>query len=116
MRDAITHGFHIMSVATRREMAGEHELKVYTDYLVQTIRRPKRPLTFTDVYLPLVLAGTVVAEDVLLPNEKPLDRIHDLMKLYNKRAETERTPETEMAFLMAEDVTNFALRRYSDWM
>ena len=97
-------------------MASEHELKVYTDYLVQMIRRPKRPLTFSDVYLPLVLAGTVVAEDVLLPNEKPLDRIHDLMKLYNDRALTERTPETEMAFLMAEDVTNFALRRYSDWM
>ncbi|MEP6988965.1 MAG: hypothetical protein ABI970_25405, partial [Chloroflexota bacterium] len=86
MRDAITHGFHIMSVATRREMAGEHELKVYTDYLVQTIRRPKRPLTFTDIYLPLVLAGTVVAEDVPVPNEKPLDRVHDLIKLYNKRA------------------------------
>jgi hypothetical protein len=38
------------------------------------------------------------------------------MKVYNRRAETERKPETEMAFLMAEDVTNFALRRYSDWM
>ena len=116
MRDAITHGFHIMSEATRREMASEHELRVYTDYLVQMIRRPKRALTFSDVYLPLVLAGTVVSEDVPLPNEKPLDRIHDLMNVYNKRAETERTPETEMAFLMAEDVTNFALRRYSDWM
>jgi hypothetical protein len=116
MRDAITHGFHIISVATRREMASEHELKVYTDYLVQMIRHPKRPLTFSDVYLPLVLAGTVVTEDVPLPDEKPLDRIHDLMNLYNKRAETERTPETEMVFLMAEDVTNFALRRYSDWM
>jgi hypothetical protein len=116
MRDAITHGFHIMSVATRREMASEHELKVYTDYLVQTIRRSKRPLTFTDVYLPMVLAGTVVAEDVFLPNEKPLDRCHDLIKLYTERAATERNPETETAFLMAEDVTNFALRRYSDWM
>ena len=116
LRDAITHGFHIMSEATRREMASEHELKIYTDYLVQVIRRPKQPLTFSQVYVPLVLAGTVVSEDVPLPNEKPLDRVHDLMKVYNKRAETERTPETEMSFLMAEDVTNFALRRYSDWM
>jgi hypothetical protein len=116
MRDAITHGFHIISVATRREMASEHELKVYTDYLVQMIRHPKRPLTFSDVYLPLVLAGTVVAEDAMLPNEKPLDRIHDLLKLYNQRAETERKPETEAAFAMVEEVTNFALRRYSDWM
>jgi hypothetical protein len=116
MRDAITHGFHIMSVATRRDMAGEHELRVYTDYLVQMIRRPKRPLTFSDIYLPLVLAGTVVTEDVPLPNEKPLDRIHDLLKLYHQRAETERKPETESAFLMVEEVTNFALRRYSDWM
>jgi len=116
LRDAITHGFHIMSVATRREMASEHELKVYTDYLVQIIRRPKQPLSFSHVYVPLVLAGTVVSEDVPLPNEKPLDRVHDLMNVYNKRAETERTPETEMSFLMAEDVTNFALRRYSEWM
>ncbi len=116
LRDAIIHGFHIMSVATRREMATEHELRVYTDYLVQIVRHPRRPLTFSDVYIPLVLAGSVVSEDVSLPNEKPLDRMHDLINCYNRRAETERKPETEMAFLMAEDVTNFALRRYSDWM
>lgn len=116
LRDAIVHGFHIMSVATRRELGTEHELRVYTDYLVEIVRHPKRPLTFSDVYIPLVLAGVVVSEDVALPNEKPLERIHDLMKVYNRRSETERTPETEMAFLMAEDVTNFALRRYSDWM
>ncbi len=116
LRDAIVHGFHIMSVATRRELGSEHELRVYTDYLVQIVRHPKRPLTFSDVYIPLVLAGVVVSEDVALPNEKPLERIHDLMKVYNRRAETERNDVTEMAFLMAEDVTNFALRRYSEWM
>ncbi len=116
LRDAITHGFHIMSVASRREMASEHELRVYTDYLVQTIRRPKRALTFSDVYLPLVLAGTVVSEDIPLPNEKPLDRIHDLIKVYNRRAETEQKEDTQLAFQMTEEVTNFALRRYSEWM
>jgi len=57
-----------------------------------------------------------VAEDVFLPDEKPLDRVHDLLKVYEKRLETERTPETESAFQMVEEVTNFALRRYSDWM
>lgn len=116
LRDAITHGFHIISVASRRDMAGEHELRVYTDYLVQTIRHPRRVLTFNDVYLPLVLAGTVVAEDIPLPNEKPLDRIHDLINAYNHRSTNERKDDTQLAFQMAEDVTNFALRRYSDWM
>ncbi len=116
LRDAIVHGFHIMSVATRRDLAGEHEVRVYTDYLVQKVRRPKKPLIFSDIYLPLVLAGMVVAEDVPLPNEKPLDRVHELMKLYNERALSERNEQTESAFLITEDVSNFALRRYSEWM
>lgn len=116
VRDALVHGFHIMSVATQRQLGNEHDIRVYTDYLWQQLRRGNHPMTFADIYLPLVLAGMVVSEDVFLPNEQPLERVHDLMKLYNKRAETERNEQTEEAFLIAEDVSNFALRRYSDWM
>lgn len=116
LRDALVHGFHIMSVATKRQLGSEHDIRVYTDYLAQQLRRANHPMTFSDIYLPLVLAGMVVAEDVPLPNEKPLERTHDLMKLYTKRAETERNEQTEAAFLITEDVSNFALRRYSDWM
>ncbi len=117
LRDALVHGFHIMSVATQRQLGTNYDIRIFTDYLAQQLRRVNHPLTFTDVYLPLVLAGMVVADDVPLPNEPPLlERIHTLMKLYNARAQTERNAETELAFLMAEDVSNFALRRYSDWM
>ena len=116
LRDAITHGFHIISVATRRELGSEQELRTYTDYLAAKLRNPKQPLNFADLYLPLILAGTVVAEDIALPGEKTLDRAHDVINLFRRRSETDRNSDTELAFLMAEDVTNFALRRYSDWM
>ena len=117
LRDAVVHGFHIMSVATQRRLGTEYDIRLYTDYLAQQLRRANEDVTFAEIYLPLVLAGMVVAEDVPLPNEPPLlERIHVLMKVYNARAESERNPQTETAFLIAEDVSNFALRRYSDWM
>lgn len=49
LRDGIVHGFRMVSLAAERELGSESELREYTDHVVQTLRRPKRPLTFGDV-------------------------------------------------------------------
>lgn len=62
-----------------------------------------------------MLGGVAVAEDVRLPNEKPLDMLHKLMAVYRSRAESERTADDELVFQLTDDVTNWAVRRYKDW-
>lgn len=115
MRDGIVHGFRMISLATNRELGGDSELNQYSEHVVQSLRRPKRPLTFSDVYLPLVLGGVTVAEDVRLPDEDPLKMLHKLIAIYKGRTDEERTADSELVFKLADEVTNWAVRRYKDW-
>lgn len=115
LRDAITHGFRLISLASSRELGGEAELREYTSYLSDMLRRPNRPLSFSDIYLPLVLGGVAIAEEIRLPNETPLDKLHELMGVLQTRTEKERNPDNELVFAIADDVTNWAVRRYKDW-
>ncbi|MEZ4669792.1 MAG: hypothetical protein R3E39_17950 [Anaerolineae bacterium] len=116
LRDGIIHGFRMVSLAAEREVGSESELREYADHVVQTLRRPKHPLNFSEIYLPLVLGGVTVAEDVRLPEEKPLDPLHKLIDVYKSRAEAERTPDNELIFQLTDEVLNWAVRRYKDWM
>lgn len=116
LRDAITHGFRLISTATRRDMGSTDELLKYTDYLIRTLRRPRQRLTIRDLYMPLVLGGVIVSEQVHLPKDEPLRRLHDLTTLLDKRETSERTEQNAFVFQVADDVTDWASRPYRDWM
>lgn len=116
LRDAITHGFRQISAVTRRDMGSTDELLTYTDYLVRTLRRPRQRLSVRDLYMPLVLGGVIVSQQVHLPNDEPLRRLHDLTKLLNERETSERTEQNAFVFQVADDVTDWASRPYRDWM
>ncbi len=116
LRDAIEHGFRLVSAATRRQLGTPDELRKYTQFLLKNLHHPQKQLTFDTLYVPLVLGGVVISEDIPLPKEAPLDILHKLMALYSERAKTERNPQTERAFQLADETTNWAVRRYSEWM
>jgi hypothetical protein len=116
LRDAITHGFRQISAATRRDMGSTDELLKYTDYLVRTLRRPRQRLSIRDVYMPLVLGGVIVSQQVHLPKDEPLRRLHDLTKLLDERQSSEQTEQNAFVFQVADEVTDWASRPYRDWM
>lgn len=116
LRDAITHGFKMIHLATKRQLGSANELHAYTDFLIQSLRQPRQRLAFRDVYLPLILGGVSVADDTrLATTDSPLDAIGQLTKVFRARGERERTRENELIFHMCEEVTDWAALRYRFW-
>jgi hypothetical protein len=72
LRDAITHGIMMMYAVTGQELGTRDDAFTYTEFLIELLRKPNRPLTFSDVYLPLVIGGILVANDVVMTGEEPL--------------------------------------------
>jgi hypothetical protein len=117
LRDAVTHGFKMIHLATKHQLGSASELHTYTEYLVQNLRRPRQRLTFRDVYVPLILGGVTVADDTRLGStDSPLDAIGELTKVFRSRAEHERKSDNELIFQMCEEVTDWAALRYRFWL
>jgi hypothetical protein len=115
LRDAITHGIHMLYAVTGQELGTREEARIYTEYLVNLFRQTKQPILFSDVYLPLVIGGILVANDIVMPGEEPLRSFQQMHDVLLKRQE-ERNVENDMIFNMTEQAMAWALRRYSEWM
>jgi hypothetical protein len=68
-------------------------------------------MTFADVYLPLVLAGAAIFDDVLLPDENVKELLGQLESLREERAE-EHTEANAALFDMLRDIHDKAVRKY----
>ena len=68
-------------------------------------------MTFADVYLPLVLAGAAIFDDVLLPDENVKELLGQLESLREERAE-EHTEANAALFDMLRDVHDKAVIKY----
>jgi hypothetical protein len=116
LRDAITHGFKMIHLATKHQLGSANELHTYSEYLVQNLRHPRQRLMFRDIYVPLILGGVTVADDTrLATSDSPLDAIGQLTKVFRSRAERERTRDNQLIFQMCEEVTDWAALRYRFW-
>ena len=68
-------------------------------------------MTFADVYLPLVLAGAALFDEVLLPDENVKELMGQLEGLREERAD-ERTPANAALFDMLRDIHDKAVLKY----
>jgi hypothetical protein len=114
LRDAITHGINMLYAVTKQRLGTRDEAHIYTDYLIQLFGKSDQPLTFSDVYLPMVIGGILVANDVVLPEEETLQSFQKLHEIFKLR-EPEHNEDNDLVFQMAEKSAAWALRRYRDW-
>jgi hypothetical protein len=68
-------------------------------------------MTFADIYLPLVLAGAAIFDDVLLPDENVKELLEQLEGLREERAD-EYTEANAALFDMLRDIYDKSLRKY----
>jgi hypothetical protein len=66
------------------------------------------------VYLPLVIGGILVANDVVMEGEEPLWSFQKLHEAILMR-QAERSEENDLVFQLTEQSIAWALRRYRDW-
>jgi hypothetical protein len=115
VRDGIEHGFQVLRPITASVLGEPGEIRLYSDYFIQLLDRRRAGLTFTELYIPLVLAGVVVSRNGISPRQHH----HDLLVRMTELNESRWSPDDEDQQLAAEiagEVLHWSLRQYTHWM
>lgn len=110
LRDALLFGFDVIENATGENLGTAEEKAGYADAFEEKFKQ-KRALDFSYVYVPLVLAGIIIYDRVLMPEER-LGDVLDQMKQMLDARENEFTEENEAIFKLADRIVTQALRKY----
>lgn len=108
--DAMMLGFQLVDDATGDPLGTPEEMTAYADKLLNKIAR-QQALTFGDVYMPLVTAGIIAYEYVLLPEEKLSAVLNEMIDLLEQR-QNELNDENELIFEIADQILTQSLRKY----
>ncbi len=111
LRDAVRLAFRAIIAVTGADLGTEDDMREYSERLISLIVKPSQPLTFSDVYLPLVIGGIIFADRVIAPDERVGDRLVEMETVLQERAD-ERSEDNELVFELAERVLDQALQKY----
>ena len=116
LHDGILHGFELVHHEIDYSLGSQEDAAAYARRFVNTLRDKSGQFTFEDVYLPLILGGILVDVHVLLPNERPDYRLHDIHELI-RRQRPPGGPETERILIhsVSLKVCKTALQRFTHW-
>lgn len=110
LHDTLLYAMHAVEAAAGIELGTDDELeKAAEDWMTKL--QDGGPLTFADVYLPLVVAGIALHDDIVLPEENIKTLQVEIQRLLSNRAE-ERTEDNAALFEITRDVTQKALFKY----
>jgi hypothetical protein len=107
--DGVMHGFNIIERTTGDELGSDEEKEHYAQQIIQKLRRGG--LTFTDVYMPLMMGGVLVYDQVLSEDEKLAEVLRDLRDILEDRRD-ERSEENSDIFDMTQRIVDQALKKY----
>lgn len=110
LRDAIALSFTLVEVATGEDVGTEQEMRLYADRLIESLAS-KSGLDFVHAYMPLVLGGIIVNEQL---KTEDINFIHLMREqwalLDQRRAETGASGEAVIE--IAEQLIERALQSY----
>lgn len=84
--DAATFAFEILSEATGENFGTPDEINEYADGLTESLRGFGAPLDMVQGYLPLILGGLILNDEVVMPKEKAQDTIGVFKKAVAQRS------------------------------
>ncbi|HUN05630.1 MAG TPA: hypothetical protein PLQ56_03495 [Aggregatilineales bacterium] len=114
IRDAVRVGFQSIKAASRRNLGTAAEIHIYSDYLVNRLNQQEKAIELVDLYLPLVLGGIVIADNIPLPDVKHFEKLKQIGHRVQDEA-FNRNADTALSFDVIDDVMEWALRRYTGW-
>ena len=108
--DAVGFAFKQVMSSTGENLGSEAEMRQYGEQLVHALA-DGGPLDFTRVYLPLVLGGVLVFDQIIMPDENLNDMLGEIAQLIYQR-DSERGDDNELVFNMARQLIDRALAKY----
>jgi hypothetical protein len=114
IRDAIDHSFQVLKPITSEMLVEADDIRVYSELFVEMIERKRSGLTFTEVYLPIALAGVVTSRVGTVTGETLHNLLVQLYDLSEKRWSPSNEDEQVVAGIVYA-VLEWALRQYTQW-
>jgi hypothetical protein len=87
LRDAVTYGFALVQQTTGESLGSPVEIAENAHTLVEMLEAG-RGLNFQRVYLPLIMAGVLVNDKLLMPGEQQDELVGDLVEVLTDRQDT----------------------------
>ncbi len=110
LHDALLRGFYLIEAATGIELGSDKDMEVYSRQILDKLNQ-KGAMDFSSAYLPLVMAGIVIYDSMLLPDEKVHSLLSDMVVMLQKRR-SEMNEENEVIFKMARQLLDQALMKF----
>jgi hypothetical protein len=110
LMDGIRHGLQLIEEAVHIELGDEDEHAHYAHQLIDRLHE-KNQMDFVSAYMPLVIAGTLVYEHMLLPEEDRHDILDAITPMLKAREKTLR-PEDHDVYAITRDVARIVLMKY----
>ncbi len=111
LRDAMRLGFQMITTSTGEKMGSDEDMQEYADKLVGKLQAGKPVLSFSDVYLPLLMGGVIIYDRAVLKAEKMGEMLTELSRIVKSRY-AEINADDDMVYHLAAQVVDRALQKF----
>jgi len=113
IRDAALHAFNMIKTVSGENLGSEADMEQYAEQLGGLLN-DKKQVDFTHVYMPLMLGGVILFDRIVTPGENVGDTLVQMSTALDERG-SERNPDTELIFTIAEQLLSRALQKYGGY-
>lgn len=110
LHDAVVHGFDVVKMATGEALGTDDEIAHHVERLIAMLET-NAGMDLLHAYVPLVLAGIVLYDRVVLPDDDLGKQLRGMGDVLAERA-PERTPDNELVFALTRQLVNRSLLKY----
>lgn len=108
--DGMIYSFKEIEKATGHDLGTDDEMVSYAEMVVEKLGKSGE-MDFSHAYMPLVIGGILICDQMLLPDERLGDLLDEIKYLLEEHEE-EQNEENEMIFEIAQTVIEHSLRKY----
>lgn len=111
LKDAAYFALHALYAVFGDALGDESRFQTYIEHLVNALQDPAQGFTFRDVYLPLVLGGVIVSDQIVMPQENAAQSLAELAAMVENRRHL-LTNADATAYRIVEKVLDWVQARY----
>lgn len=110
LADALSYAFRIVERDSGENLGSDEDMREFAQVIIEKLKT-KGEMNFSYAYLPLVMGGIIVTDQVLMHQEQLADVMKEMRTMVEER-EAERNDDNDAVFRMAEFVLAQTLKKY----
>ncbi|MFP4323411.1 MAG: hypothetical protein ACLFTK_13235 [Anaerolineales bacterium] len=110
LADSIPHAFRMVETVRKENFGTAEDVQIYTQEVV-TALRDGQPLSYGQVYFPMIVAGVIANTRVTMPNENVRESLNRLYQAMQKR-QPERNEDNAFVTDMLDDLIDTVIENF----